>query len=103
MGGNITDDEYYNFFSQKPRVVRVQELAEQIFDNPNEYLFRQLVSNIDFEEEDFEELIHFMITKNDVLSELKEIQDHLEDKIDYDNGNDEAKRDYIRRISESIW
>ena len=99
----ITDEEFKNFFLQQLKVRKIQELSEQIDVKPNEYLFRELVNKINFDEEEFEELINFIITKYNVQGELNDILGHLEDRIDHDTGQDEMTIQYKKRIAESVW
>ena len=113
----ITDEEFKYFFLQQLKVRKIQELSEQIDVKPNEYLFRELVNKINFDEEEFEELINFIITKYNVHRELNQILGQLEDNkvlkannlvyqdeiIDCDGGQDEITIQYKKRISESVW
>lgn len=96
-------DKIECFLKQSIKVDNIKELATQIDLKPNEYLFRELVNKINFEEEEFEELINFLVRKYDVHGELNEILGHLEDKIDFDNGQDEMTIQYKKRVSESVW
>jgi len=99
----LTHEEFENFFKQKAKVDRIGELARQIDLKPNEYIFRELVNKVSFEEEDYEDFVNYLITKNDLHGELNQILGHIEDHIDYENGRCEARADYARRISGSVW
>lgn len=101
--GKLTTEEFENFFKQKEKVDMIAELAEQIDVKPNEYIFRELVNKISFEEEDYEDFIYYLITKHNVHGELNQMLGHIEDHIDYENGRSEAVADYVRRVSRSVW
>jgi hypothetical protein len=96
-------DKVEDFLKKSIKVDNIKELATQIDLKPNEYLFRELVNIINFEEEEFEELINFLVRKYDVHGELNEILGYLEDRIDFDNGQDGMTIQYKKRISESVW
>jgi len=96
-------DKVEDFLKKSIKVDNIKELATQIDLKPNEYLFRELVNIINFDEEEFEELINFLVRKYDVHGELNEILGYLEDRIDFDNGQDGMTIQYKKRISESVW
>jgi len=96
-------DKVEDFLKKSIKVDNIKELATQIDLKPNEYLFRELVNIINFDEEEFEDLINFLVRKYDVHGELNEILGYLEDRIDFDNGQDGMTIQYKKRISESVW